>query len=205
MLDLKLFAGNSFFYPIRDNTYLCFKVLEPSDREKIVDGFKKLSRKSVYHRFFGFMKELAGQQLEDLLNTDKKDHVAWTAFDIVDDEAIGIGIGRFKRSESNPKEAELALTVIDEYQDKGVGTVLLAVMYYLGIKLDITTFTGVILADNSKLIRRFKDLGAEMIRSGSEYEMRLPVFKKLEDIPKTKYSRVLLPVLQFLKENDFCG
>lgn len=205
MLDLKLFAGNSFFYPIRDNTYLCFKVLEPSDREKIVDGFKKLSRKSVYHRFFGFMKELAGQQLEDLLNTDKKDHVAWTAFDIVEDEAIGIGIGRFKRSESNPEEAELALTVIDEYQDKGVGTVLLAVMYYLGIKLDITTFTGVILADNSKLIRRFKDLGAQLTRAGSEYEMRLPVFKKLEDIPKTKYSRVLLPVLQFLKENDFCG
>lgn len=205
MLDLKLFAGSSFFYPIRDNTYLCFKVLEPSDRERLLDGFRKLSRKSVYHRFFGFLKELSGQQLEDLLNTNKKDHVAWTAFDIVDDEAIGIGVGRFKRSESNPDEAELALTVIDEYQDKGVGTVLLGVMYYLGMKLNITTFTGVILADNSKLIRRFKDLGAELIRSGSEYEMRLPVFQNMDDIPKSKYSRVLMPVLQFLKENDFCG
>jgi GNAT superfamily N-acetyltransferase len=205
MLDLKLFAGNSFFYPIMDSTYLCFKVLEPSDRDRFLDGFKKLSRRSVYHRFFGFMKELSGQQLEDLLNTDMEDHVAWTAFDIVDDEAIGIGVGRFRRSTTNPDEAELALTVIDEYQDKGVGTVLLGLMYYLGIKLNISTFTGVMLADNSKLIRRFKDLGAEMIRSGSEYEMRLPVFKNIDDIPKSKYSRVLMPVLQFLKENDFCG
>lgn len=205
MIDLKLFAGNSFFYPIRDNTYLCFKVLEPSDRYQLLDGFKKLSRKSVYHRFFGFIKELSEEQLEDLLNTNRKDHVAWAAFDIVDEEAVGIGVGRFKRSESHQDEAELALTVIDEYQDKGVGTVLLGVMYILGIKLNIHTFTGVMLADNSKLIRRFKDLGAEMIRSGSEYEMRLPVFKNLDDIPKTKYSRVLMPVLQFLKENDFCG
>jgi GNAT superfamily N-acetyltransferase len=205
MLDLKIFAGSSFFYPISDNTYLCFKALEHSDREKFLDGFKKLSRKSVYHRFFGFMKELSEQQIEDLLNTDKKDHVAWVAFDIVNDDAIGIGVGRFKRSCSNPQEAELALTVIDEYQDKGVGTVLLAIMYYLGMKLNIEVFTGVILSDNSKLIRRFKELGAEMIRKGTEYEMRLPIFKNFGDIPKTKYSRIVKPVLEFLKENDFCG
>lgn len=205
MLDLKIFTGNSFFYPIKDNTYLCFKALERDDREKFLDGFKKLSRKSVYHRFFGFMKELSAQQIEDFLNMDKKDHVAWTAFDIVNDDAIGIGVGRFRRSASNPKEAELALTVIDEYQDKGVGTVLLAIMYYLGIKLDIEVFTGVMLADNSKLIRRFKEMGAEMIRKGTEYEMRLPIFKDFSKIPKTKYSRVVRPVLEFLKENDFCG
>jgi GNAT superfamily N-acetyltransferase len=205
MLDLTIFAGNSFFYPIRDNTYLCFKALEKADREKFLDGFKKLSRKTVYHRFFGFMKELTEEQIEDLLNTDKKDHVAWVAFDIVNDDAIGIGVGRFRRSTSKPQEAELALTVIDEYQDKGVGTVLLAIMYFLGIKLDIEVFTGVLLSDNSKLIRRFKELGAEMIRMGTEYEMRLPVFKNINDIPKTKYSRIVKPVLEFLKENDFCG
>lgn len=205
MLDLTIFAGSSFFYPIRDNTYLCFKALEKVDREKFLDGFRKLSRKTVYHRFFGFMKELTEEQIEDLLNTDKKDHVAWAAFDIVDDDAIGIGVGRFRRSTVNPLEAELALTVIDEYQDKGVGTVLLAIMYYLGIKLDIEVFTGVMLSDNSKLIRRFKELGAEMIRIGTEYEMRLPIFKNINDIPKTKYSRVVKPVLEFLKENDFCG
>jgi GNAT superfamily N-acetyltransferase len=205
MLDLKIFAGSSFFYPIRDNTYLCFKALEKADREKFLDAFKKLSRKTVYHRFFGFMKELTEEQIADLLDTDKKDHVAWAAFDIVDDDAIGIGVGRFRRSTSKPQEAELALTVIDQYQDNGVGTVLLAIMYYLGIKLDIEVFTGVMLSDNSKLIRRFKELGAEMIRVGTEYEMRLPVFKNIHDIPKTKYSRIVKPVLAFLKENDFCG
>ncbi len=205
MLDLRIFGGNSFFYPAKDNTYLCFKALEREDRDKFLEGFKKLSKKTVYHRFFGFMKELTTEQLEDLLNTDKKDHVAWSAFDIVGDEAIGIGVGRFRRSLTNKQEAELALTVIDEYQDKGVGTILLAIMYYLGSKLDVNIFTGVILSDNSKLIRRFKELGAQMIRVGTEYEMRLPVYKNFNDIPKTRYSRILKPILQFLKDNDFCG
>ena len=205
MLDLRVFGGNSFFYPAKDNTYLCFKVLEHADRDKFIEGFKKLSRKSVYHRFFGFMKELSPRQIDDLLNTDEKNHVAWAAFDIVDDDTIGIGVGRFRRSIDNPSEAELALTVIDEYQEKGVGTILLAIMYYLASILEIDILTGIIMFDNSKLIRRFKELGAEMKRVGPEYEMRLPIFKNFDDIPKTRYSRILRPILQFLKDNDFCG
>ena len=205
MLDLNVFAGNSFFYPLRDNTYLCFKALEKRDREKFIEGFKKLSKASVYHRFFGFMKELSDKQLEDLLNTDKKDHVAWTAFDIKNDDMIGVGVGRFKRSTTNPHEAELALTVIDEYQNKGTGSILLAIMYFLASKLEIDIFTGFILSDNSKLIQRFRDLGAIMTRTGNEFEMRLPVFKNFNKIPKSNYSSVIKPILQFLKENNFCA
>ena len=205
MLDLNIFAGNSFFYPLRDNTYLCFKSLEKRDRGKFIEGFKKLSKASVYHRFFGFMKELSDKQLEDLLNTDKKDHVAWTALDIKNDDMIGVGVGRFKRSTTNPHEAELALTVIDEYQNKGTGSILLAIMYFLASKLEIDIFTGFILSDNSKLIQRFRELGAIMTRTGNEFEMRLPVFKNFNKIPKSNYSSVIKPILQFLKENNFCA
>lgn len=203
MLDYNVFTGNSFFYPVKDNTYLCFKSLEKNDREKFIAAFKRLSKASIYHRFFGFMKELTNTQLTNLLNTDKKDHVAWTAFDIIDEELIGVGVGRFKRSNINLQEAELALTVIDEYQENGVGTVLLAIMYYLASKLDINIFTGIILADNHRLIRRFKELGAKMKRIGNEYEMRLPVFTNFNDLPNSNYSKNIVPVLQFLEENNF--
>jgi len=204
MLDLRLFAGNSFFYPIKDSTYLCFKTLEKEDKDKFIEGFKKLSPKTIYHRFFGFMKELSPKQVEELLNVDKKDHIAWTAFDIIGEEAYGVGVGRFRRSEKDPREAELALTVIDEYQNKGVGTVLLGIMYYLASKLEIEIFTGIMLSDNSGLIRRFKELGADMNRIGHEYEMRLPVQKDFNKIPKSRYTSILLPILNFLDENNFC-
>lgn len=205
MIDLNVFGGNSFFYPIKDSTYLCFKELEKSDQEIFIAGFKKLSTASVYHRFFGFIKELSKKQLEDLFHTDKKNHVAWTAFDMKDDELVGVGVGRFKRSAINPSEAELALTVIDDYQAKGVGSVLLAIMYYLASKLEIDVFTAIILADNSKLIQRFKSIGAKMTRIKNEYEMRLPVYKNFDDIPKSQYSRVLQPIFHFLQENNFCA
>ena len=205
MLDLRVFAGNSFFYPIKDNTYICFKTLGKDDREKFIAAFKRLSQKTVYQRFFGFMKELTDKQVEDFLNTDKKDHLAWAAFDLIGDDTIGIGVGRFKRSEINPNEAELALTVLDEYQDKGIGSVLLAIMYYLASILEINILTGIILSDNFLLIRRFKELGAKMDRIGNEYEMRLPIYKDFDALPNTKYSRIIKTILQFLKENDFCA
>lgn len=205
MLDLRAFTGNSFFYPVRDNIYLCFKTLEKEDREKFIEGFKRLSKETIYHRFFGFMKELSEKQIEDLLNVDKKDHVAWSAFDIVDEDTVGVGVGRFKRSAENPREAELGLTVLDEYQGKGVGSVLLAIMYYLGGLLDIDIFTGIILFDNTKLIQRFRELGAEFTRESNEFEMRLPVHTDFNKLPNTRYARVLLPILQFLKENNFCA
>ena len=205
MLDLRVFAGNSFFYPIKDNTYICFKTLGKDDREKFIAAFKRLSQKTVYQRFFGFMKELTDKQVENFLNTDKKDHLAWAAFDLIGDDTIGIGVGRFKRSEINPNEAELALTVLDEYQDKGIGSVLLAIMYYLASILEINILTGIILSDNFLLIRRFKELGAKMDRIGNEYEMRLPIYKDFDALPNTKYSRIIKTILQFLKENDFCA
>jgi len=204
MLDLRLFAGNSFFYPIKDSTYICFKALESSDRDLYIAGFKKLSETSVYHRFFGFKKELTEVQIDELMNVDDYYHLAWTAFDIVDDEPMGIGVGRFKRSNTNPTEAELGLTVIDEYQRKGVGSILLAVMYYLGGAVGIETFTGVILVNNVRLIRRFYDLGAQFTRTTNVYEMRLPVHRDFSKLPKTDYAAVLMPVLKFLEENRFC-
>lgn len=205
MIDLKLFGGNSFFYPGKGNTYLCFKALEKADRQKFIDGFNKLSAKSVYQRFFGFMKELTDKQVEDFLDTDKKDHVAWAAFDLEVEDAIGIGVGRFKRSEIILNEAELALTVIDEFQNKGVGTTLLGIMYYLAGQVGIDVFTGIILSENARLIQRFQELGAKFERIGNEYEMRLPVHNNFEDLPKTRYANKLKPVLEFLEENDFCA
>ncbi len=35
MLDQKVFSDNSFFYPIKDSTYLGYKSLEKGDREKL--------------------------------------------------------------------------------------------------------------------------------------------------------------------------
>lgn len=203
MMDLKLFTDNSFFYPVKDNTYLCFKTLGIGDREKFIEGFGKLSQKSRYKRFFGFMKELTEEQIVGFLDTDKKDHIAWTAFDFVNDEAIGVGVGRFKRSKINPKEAEMALTVIDEYQGKGIGAVLLAILYYLASKSDIEILNGIILHENNKLIKRFIDLGATIIRTKNEYEMTLPIYKDFDKIPDSPYSKIIKTILHFLKENDF--
>ncbi len=205
MLDLRIFAGNSFFYPIRDSTYACFKALEESDRDLYIAGFKKLSETSIYHRFFGFKKELTPTQIDELMNVDNYNHIAWTAFDIVDDEPMGIGLGRFKRSKTITTEAELGLTVIDEYQGKGVGSILLAIMYYLGGSVGIETFTGVILVNNVRLIRRFYDLGAQFKRINNEYEMRLPIYRDFSKLPKTDCAAVLMPVLKFLEENRFCA
>ena len=190
----------SFYYPLRDGQVVWFKPLERSDREKVIEGFHRLSEQSVYNRFFGYLKELSDEQLDKLLDTNSYDHVAWGAFDFKGDEPFGIGVGRFWRSAERPNEAELALTVIDEYQGKGVGTVLLCILFCIAGKIGIDTFTGIILAENRNLVRRFSDLGAKLTLKGSEYVMRLPVYLSPDELPDTLYANILKNVSKIIKE-----
>ncbi len=193
----------SFYYPMKDGTVVYFKPLEKSDREKVIDGFKKLSAQTIYKRFFGYLKELSDDQLDKLLDTNSRDHIAWGAFDFKGDEPFGIGVGRFWRSAEHPNEAELALTVIDDYQGKGVGTVLLCTLYCLASMMDIDMFTGNILSDNMDVIRRFSELGAELKLRDSEYLMRLPVHKNPEQLPDTKYANLMKTVSKLIKEKKW--
>ena len=75
------------------------------------------SEDSRYRRFFQPVHELSAENLRFLTEVDHHDDEALVALD--DDEAVGVA--RYVRSAEKPSRAEVAVSVVDDYQGEGVG------------------------------------------------------------------------------------
>ena len=93
------------------------------DRQLLLRGFERLSPESRYRRFLAAMPELSEEMVRYLTEIDHHDHEAIAALDARTGE--GIGVARYVRDPQRRDAAEVAVTVIDDWQGKGVGTLLL--------------------------------------------------------------------------------
>jgi RimJ/RimL family protein N-acetyltransferase len=144
---------------LRDGTQVLIRMVEPEDRAQFVEGFHRLSARSRYLRFHTAVEELDDQQLDYLTQVDQVDHVAWVAVDLDQPEHPGIGVARFVRLDDEPEVAEAAVTVLDAYQGRGLGTLLLGVLADAARDRGITTFRAYVLGENRAMLSVLDSLG----------------------------------------------
>jgi len=113
---------------LTDGTRILVRPLKPEDRNDLLKGFEKLSIASRRYRFLSPIRKLTERQLQLLLDMDNVNHVAIGVRDIGRLKKPGIAIGRMVRYEQQPEIAEFAITVIDEYQKRGIGTLLIRLL-----------------------------------------------------------------------------
>ena len=144
---------------LRDGTPILVRTLQPGDREELARGFARLSPGSRRFRFLAPLHKLSPEQLRELTEVDQHDHVAIAARDESRPDHPGIGVARFVRLEQDPGVAEFAITVIDEYQNRGLGTLLLKLLLKAAQAVQVRTLRGFMLADNLAmlhLLRKFE-------------------------------------------------
>lgn len=115
-------STNAKFLPrvqvrLRDGTVAELRPLSPEDRALIVQGLSQMSMESRFARF-GSGSGLSDAELRYLTEVDQVSHVAWGA--TIEDEPAGVG--RYILGEG--AEAEIAITVVDRYQRRGLGRAL---------------------------------------------------------------------------------
>lgn len=138
---------------LRDGTTIHLRLLQPADMEKLREGFNRLSRQSKLCRFLSSPGKLTENQLRYLTEIDQVHHLAWCAYIHGDDgEEAGIGVARYVRLEESPREAEFAVTVADEYQNRGVGGALLDRLIESAREKGVRKFTGFVLRDNAAML-----------------------------------------------------
>jgi GNAT superfamily N-acetyltransferase len=149
-------AADAVEVELRDGSRVRVRPIEPGDRERLVGGFERLSDRSRYRRFLAATPRLTSTLLTYLTDVDHHDHEALLALD----ETAGgaVGVGRFVR-EDDPEAAEAAITVVDDWQGRGLGTKLLELLSDRAREEGIGRFTATLLAENREMLDLFEAIG----------------------------------------------
>ncbi len=179
-----------------DGTPIVVRPVRPEDRDIIRAGFNRLSPESRYFRFMTAISELSDAQLDYLTKLDFVDHVAWLAVR-ADHPNEGLGVARYVRTKDDPSTAEAAVTVIDEYQGRGLGTLLLALLATVARAAGVLTFRAYVLQHNARMRRLLEQFGARTTLD-SPGVLRMDVDLDPDGLPDSPPARVLRAAAQRL-------
>lgn len=164
--------------------------VRPSDKDFIRKGLAHFSRRSTYQRFFTPVVTLSEVHLEYLTEVDGTDHVAIGALDVTSGSECGVGIARYIRLEDAPHVAEAAVSVLDAYQGRGIGSLLLATLSRFAAAGGVTTFRAYVLEENRRFLHYLSALGAERREQGSGIvRVDVPVLVDEQQIPHGPATR----------------
>jgi GNAT superfamily N-acetyltransferase len=146
-------AGYREDVKLRDGTRVRLRVVQPADRELLRRGFDRLSPRSRYLRFLSPKNGLSDTEVDDLMALDGRDRFALGAQRLQPSggEGEGLGIARFARLPDRPAVAEAAVTVTDEAQGKGLGTILLVRLAAAARERGVERFTCEFDAGNEQI------------------------------------------------------
>lgn len=147
---------------LRDGEEILIRPLLYGDRFEMATAFFDLSLQSRQRRFFQAPDELDADDLEYLTNLDYRDHFACAALLVDGPVPRGVGVGRYRREAANPAVAEVAVTVLDEFQRRGIGTLLTRTLGEVAVDNGIRTFVNYVLWGNDQAIELLAGEGARV-------------------------------------------
>jgi len=160
---------------LRDGSAVNVRPIRATDKDALRSAFGRLSERSRYQRFMTPIDELSDSQLRYLTEVDHHDHEALVAFDAPTGD--GVGVGRFVRL-ADPSSAEAAVTVVDSWQGRGLGTALSRLLAARAREEGIARFTALLLASNHQMHDVLSSLGPSRVVSRSsgavEVEVAIP-------------------------------
>lgn len=163
---------------VRDGTLLLLRPVLPGDSERTVHGHIYFSGDTLYRRFM--TPRLPTPALMHYLSeVDYVDHFVW----VVTDGDDPVADARFVRDESDPKTAEIAFTVADAYQGRGIGTYLIGALAIAAHVGGIERFSARMLSGNAPM-------RAIMDRYGAVWQREeIGVITTVIDVPRPRHLR----------------
>jgi GNAT superfamily N-acetyltransferase len=150
--------------------------LGPQHRQVLTDAFGRLSERSRYLRFMAPISHLSSSDLDYLTDLDMVERFAWAL--LVEGEPAGVG--RYARTTTAPSSVEVGITVLDEYQGRGLGRLLIQALAVVARNGGFATFEFEVLAENRPMISVLERLGVALDPEGPVVHGRLPI----GDIPR---------------------
>jgi GNAT superfamily N-acetyltransferase len=131
--------------------------IRADDKRMLEDGLRHLSDESVQRRFLTLKRSFSRAELRYLTEVNGRDHVALVAEYPGDPVRRLIAVARFVRLVEDTTAAEAAIVVADDWQRRGVGSLLSDQLAEEARRAGIARFTATIASDNvaaRRLMRR---------------------------------------------------
>lgn len=164
-----------------------------ADRGNIAAGLERMSPRSRYLRFHSHVSQLSEEKLRYLSEIDFREHVAWAALAIDEPGSPGVGVARFVRDRGHPDSAEFAITVLDEWQGLGLGSLLLRTLMGSAAQRGIAQLVAPVLLENVAALHLIERLGGRRSRVEDDVvNLVLPVRRAL------RASRPMMPPVSLM-------
>ena len=156
---------------LRDGSTLRLRSPLPDDADAMLEFFESLSERSRYLRFHGF-PALGPKLVAPFLDPDWEERGALAGWL----EGRMVALANFVRLR-DPRRAEVAFTVADDYQGRGIGTRLLEQLAVLAADAGVEQFVAEVMPDNRNMLVVFRDAGFDVTREldGGSVEVHFPI------------------------------
>jgi RimJ/RimL family protein N-acetyltransferase len=158
---------------LADGARVGVRPIAADDRDAFSIWFGRLSPESRRRRFHAPKPRLSSRELTYLTEVD---HVTHTALIAVDDAGELIGEARYAASDPGSRTADIAVTVTDAWQGRGVGSRLARLLVAAARANGMTRLVALTLPDNAAAIRLVKGLGFRLSGldgDAAEFELAL--------------------------------
>lgn len=144
----------------RDGTFIRIRAIRPDDEGRLAEAFPQLSTETIRARWRGLESKPTAGKIVEQVAFDPDVHVGLVATVWIEGEEEIVGLASyFVDAWSEPRRAEVAFIVLDEWQARGIGTLLFAHLARLALRLGIELLYALVPASNRGMIRIFERSG----------------------------------------------
>ncbi len=147
---------------LSDGAPVEIRPIRAEDKALLRDGLPRLSDESLHRRFLTPKRSFSSTELRYLTEINAVDHVALVAEDPTDPARGLIAVGRFVRLAEDPEAAEIAILVWDEWQGRGLGSLLGGHLVHAARNRGIKRFTATMASSNRPAHRLMSKLTSDL-------------------------------------------
>ena len=152
---------------LRSGRLVLIQPIHPQDETLVQSFVRGLSPRSRYFRFHNAIRELDPRMLRAATHVDYRRHLALIAEWFDGESETEIGAARYSVRD-DPRSAEFAVVVADEWQRQGLAHKLLERLIVIASQRGVRRFEGEVLEDNRAMLALAAKLGFEIREHASE-------------------------------------